>query len=64
MNYLHNKYKSQNLSVVILASLVVLFSSYADAKDYTFNPSMLKMDGQDVDLSVFENGAQLPGVYH
>ncbi|EHH6606645.1 fimbria/pilus outer membrane usher protein [Escherichia coli] len=64
MNNLHNKYKSQNLSVAILASLAVLFSSYADARDYTFNPSMLKMDGQDVDLSVFENGSQLPGIYH
>ncbi|MGK3523095.1 FimD/PapC N-terminal domain-containing protein [Escherichia coli] len=40
------------------------FCADVAARSYTFEPSMLNVDGNDIDLSIFESGAQLPGTYY
>lgn len=55
-----------NLKPTHLAVLIslVCFSSHVWGSDYTFDPSMLDTQGQDVDVSLFNEGIQLPGNYH
>lgn len=46
-----------------LAIFVGLNSSAALAEHWSFDPSMLNGKGHNTDISIFEQGGQLPGVY-
>lgn len=52
--------KSNNYICVLLVSLAPLF---ADAQEYRFDPKLVDAASGNVDLSTFDQGGQLPGVY-
>ena len=60
----NNKYELSALYIAVLSSLPFFFCADVAARSYTFEPSMLNVDGNDIDLSIFESGAQLPGTYY
>ncbi|HFG6725867.1 TPA: fimbria/pilus outer membrane usher protein [Salmonella enterica subsp. enterica] len=43
---------------------VQLFLHVAMARTWTFDPSMVSGDGKNIDVSLFNQGVQLPGTYH
>ncbi|HCD8687296.1 TPA: aggregative adherence fimbria 3 usher protein Agg3C [Escherichia coli] len=47
--------------------VIIAFSLFhtrnSDGKTYSFDASLLKRRGEGVDLTLFENGGQLPGIY-
>ena len=51
------------LSCVVALSLSGIWSGQLLAVPYTFDPSMLDGGNSMVDLSLFEEGAQMPGIY-
>ncbi|MEQ5149854.1 fimbria/pilus outer membrane usher protein [Providencia stuartii] len=48
----------------IFALAILSFSSFNYAQQYTFNSKLIEgVDGDSIDLSLFEGGGQLPGTY-
>ncbi|EMF6145084.1 fimbria/pilus outer membrane usher protein [Escherichia coli] len=46
-----------------MAACTLLYTGNTEARTYSFDASMLKGGGKGVDLTLFEEGAQLPGIY-
>ncbi|AUM10819.1 fimbria/pilus outer membrane usher protein [Escherichia coli] len=53
--------RKKTLAIVIFFSF--FYSSASRAQTYTFDASLLNGGGKGVNLSLFEEGAQLPGIY-
>lgn len=53
---------NSKFSFVLIAAIITANISYADAKEYLFDPEFLKSSG-DIDLTLFEEGGQPPGTY-
>ncbi|MFY3769343.1 F1 capsule-anchoring protein [Providencia manganoxydans] len=47
----------------ILVTLA-LFSCVSNARNYNFNPALLGEQGANVDMDLFNQGGQLPGIYY
>ncbi|MFP1592117.1 FimD/PapC N-terminal domain-containing protein [Escherichia coli] len=47
----------------VMAACTLLYTGNTEARTYSFDASMLKGGGKGVDLTLFEEGAQLPGIY-
>ncbi|HIE1977045.1 TPA: FimD/PapC N-terminal domain-containing protein, partial [Escherichia coli] len=51
------------LALAVMAACVMLRAECSIARTYSFDASMLKGGGKGVDLTLFEEGGQLPGIY-
>ncbi|MEB7742664.1 hypothetical protein NGB58_26610, partial [Escherichia coli] len=51
------------VALSVMAVCSVLYVNNAVARTWSFDASLLKGGGKDVDLTLFEEGAQLPGIY-
>ncbi|MCV3051265.1 pilin outer membrane usher protein SafC, partial [Escherichia coli] len=51
------------LALAVMAACVMLRAECSIARTYSFDESMLKGGGKGVDLTLFEEGGQLPGIY-
>jgi len=51
------------ISKLTWALLLAGFTVYAHARTYTFDPAMLGAAGKSVDMSLLDQGGQLPGTY-
>ncbi|HBC0970022.1 TPA: fimbria/pilus outer membrane usher protein [Escherichia coli] len=48
---------------LLILTIQLVWLNTCMAHIYTFDASMLDGDGEGIDLSLFENGSQLPGIY-
>ena len=60
---LKNVSEKNILGLAVIFACVVSYSCIAVAKTYTFDASQLNGGGKGLDLSLLEEGAQLPGIY-
>lgn len=56
------KYKKR-VALIVIGGYVLFYSHAGGARTYSFDASQLNGAGRGVDLSLFEEGTQLPGVY-
>ena len=57
------KTKITAVALSVMAACTLLYTGNTEARTYSFDASMLKGGGKGVDLTLFEEGAQLPGIY-
>lgn len=61
-NDLNKRFKYSNIYNTFIFSLFFALPSLVDAKDYSFDYSMLNIDN-NIELAALENQTQLPGIY-
>ena len=49
--------------LAVMLTCAFIYSRAGEARRYSFDASQLNGGGKGVDLSLFEEGAQLPGIY-
>lgn len=57
------KYTKNRVALAVMFASAFIYSSTGEARRYSFDASQLNGGGKGVDLTLFEEGAQLPGVY-
>lgn len=57
------KYTKTRVALAVMLVCAFIYSSTGEARRYSFDASQLNGGGKGVDLTLFEEGAQLPGVY-
>ncbi|ENQ1253785.1 fimbria/pilus outer membrane usher protein [Escherichia coli] len=57
------EYTKTKVALAVMMVCVFIYSSTGEARRYSFDASQLNGGGKGVDLSLFEEGAQLPGIY-
>ncbi len=57
------KCTKKKIAMVIMFFCVFAYNNNSIARTYSFDASQLNDGGKGVDLSLFENGGQLPGIY-
>ena len=50
-------------ALAVMLACAFIYSSAGEARRYSFDASQLNGGGKGVDLTLFEEGAQLPGIY-
>ncbi|HGZ1200843.1 TPA: FimD/PapC N-terminal domain-containing protein, partial [Escherichia coli O25b:H4-ST131] len=51
------------LALAVMVACVMFRAESGIARTYSFDAAMLKGGGKGVDLTLFEEGGQLPGIY-
>lgn len=57
------KYTKNRVALAVMLACAFIYSSAGEARRYSFDASQLNGGGKGVDLTLFEEGAQLPGIY-
>lgn len=57
------EYTKNRAALAVMLACAFIYSSAGEARRYSFDASQLNGGGKGVDLTIFEEGAQLPGIY-
>ena len=57
------KYTKDRIAFAVMLACAFIYSSAGEARRYSFDASQLNGGGEGVDLTLFEEGTQLPGIY-